>query len=446
MSTSCHRYLLLPVSLCAACASRSALFDWVAVEDDSTGASTSTSSSGTSTSEGGGTTSSTGTASSSGGAGGGGAGGAPGDPVLSLSPDSEYETTTDLRVGANGFVAVAWTAHPKEKPARIGYTFSTDHGLSFAAPSSIECPKGLSAEEPSIAVTQENEVFLSWVGSDSWGGKAIFVARAAPGATTFDSPTVAIEIKGYVNLQWPRVGVTASGTKIVAYMRSSVESVAASSLDGVSWTQAPLPENPLAGEGVLVPDPCATTNGAPSVPFTLVHGASGGTGLLTTYDEGLTWTATAGYAAAMGVPRCVISGQQVFLGGGGGGVLRLLTDGPNGSSSWLLDKDTFQYAFHFHDVNMTVDTTGRFHLAYYVSSNDYLMAKGFRTLQVDPAAETLISTTFANNSLTIDKDEKSPAFIGIHVGLGIDGDTLLTTYADNSSGASHIALHRMKVP
>ena len=74
------------------------------------------------------------------------------------------------------------------------------------------------------------------------------------------------------------------------------------------------------------------------------------------------------------------------------------------------------------------------------------MAKGFRTLQVDPAAEALISTTFANNSLTIDKDEKSPAFIGTHVGLGVDGDTLLTTYADNSSGVSHIALHRMKVP
>ncbi len=433
----------------AGCASRSALLDAVPAEDDATGASTSTSSSGTTTATTSGTTSSTSSEPSSGGTGGGGsggAGGAAGDLLLSLSADSEYETTTDLRVGANGFVAVVWTAHPKYKNFRIGYTFSNDHGLSFAPPSFIECPKNLSADEPSIAITPQNEVFLSWVGSDSWGGKAIYVARAAPGATTFDSPTAAIEIKGYIDLQWPRIGVTANGTRIVAYMRSNVESVAASSADGVTWSQAPLPANPLVGEGVLVPDPCTTTSGAPPEPFTMVHAASGGVGLLITSDEGLTWTAAAGYPYGMGVPRCVLSGQKVFLGGGKGGVLRLLTDGPEGPSTWLLDKDIFQYSFFFRDVNMAVDAAGRFHMAYYVSSNDYLNAKGFRTLMVSPGAENLVTTTYAVPALTIETTEDSPAFIGWHVGVAVDGDMLLTSYADNSSGVSHIAFHRQPMP
>ncbi len=221
---------------------------------------------------------------------------------------------------------------------------------------------------------------------------------------------------------------------------------AASAEDGITWVEHSLPKTGLAGGTVQRATPCTSADGAAPARFAVVHAGSAGVGLFATEDEGLTWSAVEGFPEQTSEPRCVLSGDQLYIAGNDGNAIYLRAGAPGASSSWLLDKNTFQYGYVFRDLGIAVDSGGRIHLGFYTHANDVYPAEGYRTLRLGASPGSPFTFTFIRQPLDVQADVFGPAAIGEYTGLATGGKHVYSSYADNSSGTSHIAFHRTELP
>src|SRR5262245_39724381 len=89
----------------------------------------------------------TGGSSSSSSAGGGGAGGADPAPIdapgISKSASTTTETEPFVAATSDGRVAVSWTGTPSTGEGHIGYSVSSDGGMTWTPPASTQQPTGI---------------------------------------------------------------------------------------------------------------------------------------------------------------------------------------------------------------------------------------------------------------------------------------------------------------
>jgi len=114
------------------------------------------------------------------------------DPTVSVSPQSNAETESSILYAPTTLpVVVTWKAEPVVGPSFVGYALSTD-GLTFGGPQVLPTPTGEAAREPTLGWTGFT-VDIAWLAFDSNGGTDanthIYAADLAPGASAFGAPT-----------------------------------------------------------------------------------------------------------------------------------------------------------------------------------------------------------------------------------------------------------------
>lgn len=462
------RFLPALLFLATGCGSRSRLLETAAFDDPSgsstsSGGSTTTTSSATrtlttsssgstTTSEGGSGGSGGGTA--SGGSGGSGGGGAVGDDFLiSLSPGTEYEVSPELRVTKSGKIAVVWLAQGKSPSKNfVGYSFSTDQGVTFSAPQLLDEPMGIRATTALLAITPDDETLVAWGAVDLIDAegcdcaKFVSVARTAPGGTTFGASKLAIKTHNAEELTLTGLGVTAAGTAMLFFNQFNYQAMVAIDTGAEPWPQKDLPENFLTDPGTRYPVPCQFVGSQPSSFFVAHTSKTGVSGILMTNDEGQTWSPVAAYPETLLAPTCVLTGEKLYLAGLWPGSLHLRAGTLQSSEAWALDKDTFSFQYQFHYLNMAVDPAGDIHLATFVTASGYPGVHVFRTLRQAASPGSPVTNPYGNNTIQADTWPESPTFVGRRAGLAADSGWLYMAYTDNSSGKSHIRFHRMPIP
>ncbi|HVY49796.1 MAG TPA: sialidase family protein [Minicystis sp.] len=407
-----------------------------------------------------------GASTSSSGTGAGGGAVAPG--IISQSDQSALESETHVAVAPNGFVCATWIAEQPGGGSTNGYRFSTDGGATWQPVSHVASPSPEVASDPVLAIDQENDFYLTWVGFqfDQQGqpfDMHVYVAKAAAGATSFGAPIeVTSNPGGGESYDKPWITVTNKDTVLVTYAVTSTGALrAARSTNGAqSFGTATIVQD---GQFRNLMYPCAPATGD-RVWVTYVV-PQGGIGLRWSDDDGVTWpdankTAVAdnGEVPAFDDPTCAAEGSDVWVAYG------LSMDGFSSNNS---PKLTAVRVAHSGDGGVTIDARvdahdtsagayfmhpqlvrepgGAFDLVYYAGQGDNDANASFRrSRSVDGA--TWDPSAVVKAPILFVTDRMGGKWLGDYVGLAFAGGSILTTYADNTVDMySHIGFAKVAV-
>ena len=454
----------------------------------------------------GGSTSSVG----SGGAGSGGAGGAGGgvtlnvsdagpvgdtwspsgpDPVVSVSPHSLYETDSAVLGFEPGPVTVAWTAATVGSGSFIGYTVSTDGGQTFHPPSTLASPGGRSGKTPALINDVGDRAHIVWLGFQpaAGGGVAdthVYTAAAVGGPGAFGPPVEVTDPADTTTIyDSPGITLTTALGLLVTYAYAGPAGrgiVAASSADdGATWTRT-----------VVVSDPTSTTSF--DLPYVQVDQFNGsvylaylerdtGTDAMSVVlrwspDAGISWPPTdamvvsqPGDPVAFTAPNVLVNTSPAAPG----------STVPPPSYTWVsygLSDDPLvenveqklsdiEIAYSIDGTlvasnsilgwsagifalspRLVTDYTGAQNLVYYVGAADEDPAGSFRWA-IDPYwHDELLMPVTVKQPLVFEASLTDPRSVGRYSGISGGKSSFYATYTDNSSGASHVAVHRVALP
>jgi hypothetical protein len=109
--------------------------------------------------------------------------------------------------------------------------------------------------------------------------------------------------------------------------------------------------------------------------------------------------------------------------------------------------DHSTFGTYFLNPEMVLDPAGKVILAYYTGQSDGDPAATYRATRSDGSALGAAIDAIVRQPLRLGISlPPGKSWVGDYTGLAMVKDVLLTSYVDNSSGESHIALHRMTVP
>ena len=316
-----------------------------------------------------------------------------GDPqnLVSVSPQSVLEAETHVAAASNGLVAVAWIAEQVGGNSTNGYVFSTDGGATWGAPSQVASPGGRVASDPVLAVDQQQNFYMTWIGFhfDTMGNAQdmhVYAATAPAGTTSFGAPVeVSMPAMGD-QFDKPWITVTDKNTLIVTYAKTSTGGIyAARSTDqGKTWSNAVIVENAAFRNLVY---PCAPATGN---RLWVTYNTGGGIGLRWSDDDGVTWpdvnkTAVAAMGETPGFddPTCAASGNEVWVSYGLSNDAFSSTNSPklfaiklahSGDGGATIDSrsdaaDPAAGAFFLHP-QLVRETGGTLHLVYYAGQGE----------------------------------------------------------------------------
>lgn len=397
----------------------------------------------------------------------GGVGG--GDPqnLVSVSPQSFLEAETHVAAAPNGLVAIAWIAVEMGGQSANGYVFSKDGGATWSTPAMLSSPGGRVASDPVLAVDQQNNFYMSWVGfkRDAQGNPLdmhVYVAQAPAGTTSFGAPVEVSTPNPGDQLDKPWITVTGKDTLIVTYAKTSTGGIYAgrSTDQGKTWSNTVIVED--MGFRNLV-FPCAPASGN---RLWATYHAGGGIGLRWSDDDGVTWPDTNKTAvAAMGEmpgfddPTCVASGNEVWVSYGltndtFGGMnapklfaLKLAHSGDGGATiDYRADATDAAAGMYFQHPQLVRETGGTLRLVYYAGQMEMDPKGSFRRSASTDGGHTWQPSVDVHRYVDFLTDRASPLWLGDYVGAWWLNNTLFMSYADNTGMYTHIGFAKAATP
>jgi hypothetical protein len=410
--------------------------------------------------------------SSTGGAGStSGTGGSVGNPVISLSPLTNFDSETSVAAASNGFVAAAWIAVESSGLSNIGYAISMDGGATFGGPQMIMSPDGRISSDPVLTADAAGDFFLTWVGyRPGMNGMTtdmhIYVAEAAAGSTTFAAPVEASDPTDTASYDKPWILALPGGGLVVTYERDAPPDdfglVAARSPDGATWQQAFVAESPMGDDFRNL-----AAKGGSRVWVTYVSDSTFGVSieLVHSDDGGATWSAETEVSlpseqVAFEDPNCVAQGNDVWVSYG-------LTQGPQDMTTQNTDKldairvahtsdgVTIDYRVNAEDTKagklfllpqMAIEDSGALDVTFYAGQMDQDPAGSFRRTRAPVPSMGFGPSTDLQSPVVFLGARGDPRWLGDYTGLTWSGGQLFMTYAVNASGSSEIAFGHPAVP
>lgn len=385
------------------------------------------------------------------------------------------ETETHIAVSPAGVAAVAWIAIPPGMQASIGYTFSADGGATWTEPLMASSPNGRDGSDPVLAVDATGGFYLSWVGyrRDGQGNPFdmhIYVAHAAAGATTFDTPAAVSAPDPNAFYDKPWIAVTNQGTAVVTYSRQSESGlalIASRSPDGAAWQESVIAEDPSFTAFRNLAYPCTPKTGARLWVTYPRMGAAGNVvaiELVHSDDQGATWSSETHVAIAPKEPlayedpACAADGNEVWISYG------LSKDPPTVDTTGRLHAirmahsadggESFDLRLDAHDPTaapayllpaMSREDDGSLDLLYYAGDADG-DAGALRRARMPAGAGAFEPSILVDPALTFNLQRGSPIWLGDYIGVASHAGRLYMAYATNESGFSHVAFASAKIP
>jgi hypothetical protein len=376
---------------------------------------------------------------------------------ISVASDGYIEAESSVAVAPGGIVAATWIGATKSGGLRVAYSFSTDQGNTWSPPA-VASPgeAGFGYGDPTLVTAADGSIYLAFAAFDSGFTKGkVFVARAAPGETTFGAPVLVNASANVGPFDKPVIAVTKNQSIVVAYIDYGTGHVVLgrSADSGATFTRT----DP-ANFGAL-PTPCADPDTG-RVWVTFLSG-TGKVSLRWSDDDGVTFPVanstvvndTTDKPISTDDPVCVGRGNQVWI------AYALSNDtGDSGSFNW---KDFSLRIAHSSDGGATIDSRvdahdpnaatffmepalaleaeGAIDIAYYAGNKDADPGGTFRYARSTDAGQTFEASTELAAPVTFVVKRDSPGWLGDYSGFIADGGRVLSTYTDNASGTSHIS-------
>ncbi len=408
---------------------------------------------------------------------GGAGGGQSVDPskIISLSDQSVIESEAHVATASNGFVAVAWISIPEMEPGAIGYAFSVNNGDSFVPPAFVKSPDDRTASDPVLAVDQQKNFYLTWVGfyRDSNGepfDMRIYVAKANAGTTVFGAPILVSDPNEGSFADKPWITVTPKGAILATYGRESSKGwgiVAARSEDGVNWKRSVIVEDSIQSKVFRnLSFPCVANDSGAVYAVYARLGSDTSIRMHRSDDDGVSFpTSTelvvnaANEQVGYDGPSCVARGSDIWVSYG-------LSNTPGGAensavlysvkiarsndfgksiSQWSDAHDKDAAVFYLHpQLALADDNT--LHLGYYAGDFDQDPEGSMRrSLSLD-AGQSFSASEAIGTPITFLPDRGDFRWLGDYMGFAFRAGSLYTAYTDNASGVAHIAFKRIDLP
>jgi len=385
--------------------------------------------------------------------------------AISLAAFSRTESETDVAVAPGGRLAAAWISSAKRHGAsKIAYAFSSDGGATWTTPLVADAGAAADSWDPALAADAHGGFHLAWGGGrrgPDGRERGIFVASAAPGATSF-GPPVRVSAPASKKFDKPTIAVTRRGTLLVTYDLSDGRgsAVAARSDDGgATWTRAPIP--PARKRGRWLFAVCAPPTGD---RVWVTFASKEGIGLQWSSDDGRTWPAAEGAVSAPEETDAFAEMQSSTCAGDGRNVWVLYGISPDRGGEDELPRSTairvarsrdggrtFGERHDAHDraagslymlPKLVREPGGALDVAYYAGSGDRHATGSFVWSRSTDGGATFAPALPIRGKIELDKSRSSKTWLGDYVGLTFRDGTLYTSYVDNGSGEAHVVFAR----
>jgi hypothetical protein len=371
---------------------------------------------------------------------------------------------------------VAWIDVDFQGDTQIGYTFSTNDGATFSAPSLINSPMGRVGSDPVLAVDASGNIYVTWVGyflgPQGPAGMRIYVSKANAGSTTFGPPIlVSPQNDNQALYDKPWITVSNGGTVLVTYQRSGAPNafgiVAARSNDGgASWQRTFVVNDTTGSLFRNLAFPCAPKNGNHIwVTYLGFNGVDFDTRLSRSDDGGASWSpetivSLANEPVAFDDPSCAGELDEVWVAYGlsldplddtTSSTQKLhsiqLAYSSNGGQSILTRGEIadLSSAKYFMHPQITREDSGALDIVYYAGQSDEDSNAYFRRDRATPPM-LFPPSSVVEHPVTFLQARGDPRWLGDYVGIHTRNGRMYTSYVVNTSGLSQVAFGKYTVP
>ena len=416
----------------------------------------------------------------------------------SLYSGAVWQADTRIAVGSNGYVAAVWqgSSDPMSATSVVAASISTDPGSTWSPVQSIKGPNpSATASLPALAVDAANNFYLAFETFNT-NESHIYSMKAPAGTTTFGTlsevtdPAQVTPGDAGVPLYWPNlptIAVTQSQEIVVTHALGEWKTcgssswantcvanlVAARSTDGQSWTRSQVTANSDgSGPDGGVPDAVnwatmctSATTGRLWGVYDQFGAATHGLGIVVQYsdDDGATWSTPTvvmpptSTDVSFDSPSCAGNGSDVWVEFEVHGTASPLatsiwvahsTDGGQtfGLPKNVMDPSASHLGWH---ATLVRDSSGHLEVEYYGGSTDGDPSAGVYFVQSKDDGATWGTATRIRAPITLadyDGTTWTDAWLGYHIGVTTGAGSLYTTFADNSSGVSHVDFAKVALP
>jgi hypothetical protein len=388
--------------------------------------------------------------------------------VVSENDKTFMEAETSVAVGPDGFVVVAFIAVQMSGLSTNGYRFSTDGGKTWAGLGYLGSPGGRVASDPVLTFDRDGNAWMSWVGYHLTNqGDAtdmhVYVARADKGKTEFGTPLEVSDPKAGTQLDKPWITITPKGAILVTYAETSTGAAWSSRSEdgGATWKRAKVEAGATAFSNLLFP--CSSDKGRVYVAYIHADGMGGGARLRWSDDDGASWPLAnktdlpaADDQPAFEDPTCAASGDEVWVSYGvstdqfgtqqssklngiriahssnGGHAVDRRTD--------ALDQAASKYAMH---PQMVREAGGALDVIYYAGAKVDDPSGSFRRTRSTDGGVTWGPSETIQSPEGFVPSRSDQRWLGDYTGIAFADGALYASWADNTSGTSHIAFARV---
>jgi hypothetical protein len=421
-----------------------------------------------------------------GGVGGGGTGGAAGTggtggsttpgPFTSQGDGTVREAECHVASDGARNLAAAWIGVRTDSTSTNGYAISRDNGDTWSPPRHVEAPDGRVSSDPVLAIDGQGTTYLTFVGFRRQqsgifpiSDMHVYVSKLDPATGVFGAPIPASDDgqpRDGVVLDKPWITTDADDNVLVTYLEASTQHIGlmiARSTDHAQTFSQTTVTPGMTFNNLAYPCVDRSHRGGPIfIVFAgrdLMGLAGASLGFAKSLSGGTSWTMGAARAPGGAVyqdPSCAVHGDTFYMlyaqGADQGGSM---TQTPLADSIALVRSTDGGASFgtpvtvsaggtsdKYLLAQLAVAPTGRVEVVYYQGQVGQ-PAQLVRAWTSNFATWTR-ATLAMPGSLT--NDRAAAGWFGDYIGLAAPGGFVYTTYADNSSGRSHIQFARAQVP
>lgn len=391
---------------------------------------------------------------------------------LSSTPGSVWEAESHLAIAPSGRSVAVWMSLTAAG-LKNGFAISEDRGASWSPPQAmVEKTLG----DPVLSARKDGTFFYGYLdgtcGPSGCSNGHVYVARLAPGASTFTDP---VDISPADPLEFydkPWL-MTAADDSLVAIFNGRIGTypdnvdtiVAARSTDGTSWTRSYVVPKQPQGQIAGIPHACAS-NAAARIWTVYVDVSSPvAAALRWSDDHGASWPSE-NFSTDFALPaevstiqaydlRCVGEGQEVW-------VMYGLASGPatatgippldeihvshsTDAGKSFVDRAVITRAgTRFLRPEIIRDGSGVLHVIAYTGTAEGDPNGAVRRWRSTDGGKQFVEESPVHSPILFTGERGGTnAWIGDYSGLAVDQNELFVTFVDNASLSSHVTFVRL---